>query len=239
MSIQSPNLLLACLSSESRERLTSFCTPVSLPLKTLLYEAEIDPHYGYFMTSGFASVVTSVTDGGSAEVGLIGREGLVGALHLLGPAKIPTRCFIQLEGAALRIPLSELRRVFRSSEEIRDRILELVQEQALSLGQIAGCHRLHTAEERLARWLLMAQDRVQSNDLYLTQEFLAMMLGARRTTVTVVAGTLQESGLIEYRRGNVKILNRENLIAAACECYQVVSDLYQNLYARSWGKATS
>jgi CRP-like cAMP-binding protein len=124
-----------------------------------------------------------------------------------------------------------LRQAFRSSEEIRDRILEFVQEQTFSLGQIAGCHRLHRAEERLARWLLMAQDRVQSDYLYFTQEFLAMMLGARRTTVTVVAGALQESGLIEYRRGHVKILNRENLAAAACECYQVISELYKNLYA--------
>jgi CRP-like cAMP-binding protein len=144
-----------------------------------------------------------------------------------------------LEGSALRIPLSELRKAFRSSEEIRDRILEFVQEHALGLGQIAGCHRLHGAEERLARWLLMAQDRVQSDYLYFTQEFLAMMLGARRTTVTVVAGTLQESGLIEYRRGHVKILNRENLVSAACECYQVVSALYKNLYARSWTDANA
>ena len=232
MSRETTNLLLSSLSAESREHLMDISKPVALPLKTPLYEAEETPPYAYFMTSGIASIVTTVADGGTAEVGLIGREGVVGALHLLGPAPVPTRCFIQLEGTGRRIALSELRKMFRSSQEIRDRLLEFVQEQALSLGQIAGCHRLHEAEERLARWLLMAQDRTQSDVLNFTQEFLAMMLGARRTTVTMVAGALQESGLIEYRRGRVKILSRDNLEAAACDCYQIMKQLYASLYQR-------
>ena len=206
--------------------------PVPLPLRTSLYEAEETPAYAYFLTSGIASVVTTVADGGTAEVGLIGREGVVGVLHIIGPAPVPSRCFMQLEGTGRRISFSELRKAFRSSPEIHDRLLEFVQEQALSLGQIAGCHRLHEAEERLARWLLMAQDRTESDVLNFTQEFLAMMLGARRTTVTMVAGALQQSGLIEYRRGRVKILSRENLEAAACDCYQVIKQLYASLYQR-------
>ena len=108
-----------------------------------------------------------------------------------------------------------MRQAYRSSEEIRDRILEFVQEQTISTNQIAGCNRLHEAEERLARWLLMAQDRTQSDVLNFTQEFLAMMLGARRTTVTLIAGALQKAGLIEYQRGHVKIIDRVNLEAAA------------------------
>jgi CRP-like cAMP-binding protein len=229
---QTTNLLLSALSPESRELLMDASTAVPLPLRTPLYEAEETPAYAYFMTSGVASVVTTVTDGGTAEVGLIGREGVVGAFHLLGPAPVPTSCFIQLAATGRRIPLSELHKAFQSSPEIRQRLLEFVQAETLSLGQIAACQRLHEAEERLARWLLMAQDRVQSDALSFTQEFLAMMLGARRTTVTVVAGSLQQSGLIEYRRGHVKILNREDLEAAACQCYQVSKGLYNNLYKR-------
>jgi CRP-like cAMP-binding protein len=224
------NLFLSSLSPSSREQLIAASTSVQLPLKAPLYEAEQTPAYAYFLTSGIASVVTAMPDGGTAEVGLIGSEGLVGSFHLLGPAPVSTDCFIQLEATALRIPLRHLQKAFRSSEEIRDRVLEFVQSQALSLGQLAGCHRLHEAEERLARWLLMAQDRVQSDDLYFTQEFLAMMLGSRRTTVTVVAGELQRRGLIEYRRGHVKILDRKALEAAACDCYQIIKQLYVDLY---------
>jgi CRP-like cAMP-binding protein len=227
------NLFLLSLSDESREFLLARTTPVPLPLKTSLYEAEETPPYAYFLTSGIASVVTTMADGGTAEVGLIGREGIVGSFHLLGPAPVSTHCFIQLEATALRIPLIELKKAFRSSEEIRERILEFVQEQALGVSQLAGCQRLHEAEQRLARWLLMAQDRTQSEQLNFTQEFLAMMLGAQRTTVTMVAGSLQRAGLIEYQRGKVKILNREELEAAACDCYKITKHLYANLYKQN------
>jgi CRP-like cAMP-binding protein len=224
------NLLLASLSSKSRDLLLSLCKSVALPVRTSLYEAEVTPRFAYFMTSGIASVVTTMTEGGTAEVVVIGSEGLVGSLHILGDSPVQTRCFMQLEGSALKIPLSELLKMFRSEEEIRDRILEFVQQQALAVGQIAGCNRLHGAEERLARWLLMVHDRVGADVLDLTQEFLAEMLGAQRTTVTMIAGMLQESGLIEYRRGRVRIVNRKMLEEAACDCYQVTKRLYQGLY---------
>lgn len=227
---QSANLFINSLSSNSRESLLKRCVEVDLPLRKSLYEAETTPNYAYFITSGIASVVTAMQDGGTAEVGLIGREGIVGSFHLLGPAKVSTSCFIQLTATALRMPFTDLLQSFRSNEEIRDRILEFVQEQAVSLSQLAGCHRLHEAEERLSRWLLMAQDRTQSDILEFTQEFLAMMLGAKRTTVTVVAGALQRRGLIEYQRGRVRIINRENLEAAACDCYKITKNLYANLY---------
>lgn len=230
MSIQATNLFLAVLSSDARDSLLRHTLAVTLPVKTSLYKADEIPAYAYFITSGLASVVAVSKDGGTAEVAVTGREGLVGSLHLLGPAPISTEAFMQLDGAGLRIPLDELRKVFRSSEEVRDRILEFVQEQALSVSQIAGCNRLHEAEARLARWLLMVQDRTQSDLLHFTQEFLAMMLGAQRTTVTMVAGGLQRSGLIEYHRGQVKILSRQNLEDAACDCYQVTKNLYHNLY---------
>ncbi len=178
-------------------------------------------------------MVTPMLDGGTAEVEVIGNEGLAGSFHLLGSAPVPTSCFMQLGGSGLRVDLSELRNKFRTSDEIRGRILEFVQEQALTVSQMAGCNRLHEAEARLSRWLLMAQDRVQSDTLNLTQEFLAEMLGTQRTTVTTVAGILQRSGLIEYRQGVVKILDRENLVHAACDCYRIAKKLHTDLYQNS------
>jgi CRP-like cAMP-binding protein len=230
MASENTNLFLSSLSPESREQITSRATQLALPLRTSLYEAEQTPFHAYFLTSGIASVVTSMADGGTAEVGLIGSEGIVGSFHLLGPAPVSTSCFMQLEGSGLRVSLADLKEAFRSSEEIRERVLEFVQEQALSVSQLAGCQRLHEAEQRLARWLLMAQDRIHSPVLTFTQEFLAMMLGAQRTTVSSVAGALQRNGLIEYRRGSVKILDRDNLEAAACDCYRITKNLYANLY---------
>ncbi|AXC11989.1 hypothetical protein ACPOL_2676 [Acidisarcina polymorpha] len=233
MFVQSSNLLLSSLSAECRDALLANCTAVPLPIKTPLYDANRTPVYAYFMTSGIASVVASTQSGATVEVGVIGHEGIVGSFHILGPAPVSTVSFIQLEGTGLKIPLIELRKAFRSSEEIRDRILEFIQEQALTVSQIAGCNRFHEFDQRLARWLLMAQDRTKSSVLNFTQEFLAMMLGAQRTTVTSVAGGLQERGLIEYRRGHVRILDRERLEAAACDCYQITKQLHANLYKRA------
>ena len=159
MSLPKTNLFLESLSAESRDLLVKQCVEIDLPLRKSLYEAENIPRYAYFLTSGIASVVAAMDDGSTAEVGLIGREGVVGSFHLLGPANVSTNCFIQLEGSSLRIPFGGLVHAFRSNEEIRDRALEFVQEQAISLSQLAGCNRLHESEERLARWLLMAQDR--------------------------------------------------------------------------------
>jgi CRP-like cAMP-binding protein len=132
---------------------------------------------------------------------------------------------MQLGGGGLRIPAGDLRKAIRTSEEINGHLLEYVQGEAMILSQVAACHRLHDAEERLSRWLLMAQDSVQTDVLELTQEFLADMLGSRRATVTLVAGTLQRSGLIEYHRGRVKILDRMRLEDAACDCYRVIRHL--------------
>lgn len=228
------NRFLESLSFQSRESLVSRSTSVRLPIRSSLYAAEAVPEYAYFITSGMASLVASMADGKSAEVGVIGNEGIVGAFQLLGPAPLPTECFIQITATALRLRFSDLRTAFRSSEEIRDRVLEVVQEQSLCLSQLAGCNRLHEQEERLARWLLMMQDRTQTDVMEITQEFLAQMLGAKRTTVTVVASALQRDGLIEYKRGKIRILDRARLEAAACGCYLVMSNLYVNLYKHPW-----
>ena len=234
MADQPGNLFLNSLAEQSRGLLLSKASHVSLPLRTSLYKPEETPGFAYFLTSGIASLVTSSAEGNTAEVGIVGREGLIGAIHILGPARVSTDCFIQIEGAGYRLPLAELRNAFRASPEIHARVLEFVQYQGITLAQVAGCHRLHEAEERLARWLLMAQDRVQTEELALTQDFLGMMLGARRTTVTMVAGALQRSGLIEYHRGRVKILIRENLEAAACDCYPIIKEVTEELYHRDF-----
>lgn len=226
------SLFLKSLSPDDRKLVLIHCRPVSLRLHTVLYEPGETPDYAYLITTGFASVVTSMPDGATVEVGVIGREGVAGSIHLLGPSVISTRCLMQLEGTGLAIPLTRLAALFAQSPSIRGRLLEFVQGQAASLGQIAACHRLHLAEERLARWLLMVHDRVESDVLDLTQEFLADMLGSRRTTVTKAAGILEQAGAIEFRRGHIRIVDRQKLVGAACVCYPVVQSLLTRLYGR-------
>jgi hypothetical protein len=168
-------------------------------------------------------------EGEAAEVGLVGREGMAEALHLLGPGHVQTNCFMQIAGTGLRMRFIDFEHIFRRDEAVRGTVLRYVQFQSLVLSQIAACNRLHEVEERLARWLLMVSDRIGDSELRLTQEFLSQMLGARRSTVTLVAGTLQRSGLIEYSRGEVKILDRAGLERAACECYRITYDAWQRL----------
>src|SRR6195952_1677154 len=226
----SNNLFLDSLSPESRELLKSISKAVSLPLGTVLYEPEVIPDYAYLLTSGIASTITKTRNGDSAEVGLIGHEGLVGSLQLLGPAPVPAESMIQIDATAFRISLREFRKIFLASEEIRTRLLEFVQNEALTIIQIAGCHRLHGTEERMCRGLLMVQDRVQTDEIKLTHSFLALMLGIRRPTVTLVARSLQKRGFLELRRGFFKVVDRPKMEADACECYQTVRQLYANLY---------
>jgi CRP-like cAMP-binding protein len=204
--------------------------PVTLPVGAVIARPGEVPEYVHFMTSGITSVVTFMANGNGAEVQLIGREGLVEGISLIGPATAPTNAFVQVEGTALRMKFSEFRKELFASELLLHRVLESVQCQAFILSQLAACNGLHEIEQRLARWLLMVQDRVGSHTFYLTQEFLAEMIGARRTSVTVAAGGLQKRGLIEYRRGHITIADREGLQAAACECYPIVYGLTLNLY---------
>jgi len=231
MASHSTNLFLSSLSRGTFDRIASVSTQVELPLHTVLYEEEVTPRYAYFLTSGLASIVTPMSNGESVEVGFIGHEGVVGGLHLLGPAPLSTRCMMQLSGTALRIPYSILQKEFQDSTEILNRMLEFVQQQAIMASQIAGCNRLHGSEQRLIRWLLTAQDRTQSSDLKFTHQYLAEMIASQRTTVTVIARDLQERGFIRYSRGTVHIMDREGLEKAACDCYAINKRLYNDLYA--------
>jgi CRP-like cAMP-binding protein len=235
MSSQPTSLFLSGLSSASRSTLVSESIAVEIPLHAVLLEAGHLPHHAYFLTSGLASIVTSMRNGETAEVGFIGHEGIVGGLQLLGPTAPPTRCMMQLAGTGLKLSFAVLQRMFHGSEEIRTRVLELVQEQTSVLSQIAGCNRLHSAEQRLTRWLLMARDQTQSEVLKFTQEYLSEMIGTQRTTVTVLAGALQERHLIRYTRGTIRILDGPGLEAITCDCYAIIKRLYDNLYRRDPG----
>jgi CRP-like cAMP-binding protein len=226
------NLLLESLSPKFRASLESRMSAVVLAAREVIYEPDQTPRFAHFLTSGVASIVGTMANGASAEVGIWGKEGLVECLHLLGHAHIPTRCFMQIEGTALRMPFGELQKEFRENEELRECILQSVQSQGAILGQLAACNRLHEAEERLARWFLMVRDRIENDTFYLTQEFLASMLGSRRTTVTAAAGALQRKGLIRYSRGRIHIVDAAGLEKEACECYATVRELYQNFYSR-------
>ena len=230
MPVPSSNFLLEALPAAERTALMAKLEAVPLPVEPVLFEADAQPRYIHFVTSGIASVVTAMSSGGAVEVGLMGREGLPGSIFLLGNQTGFTRCFMQVAGTGLRMRFKQFEQEFYSNPALLRRVLQHVQHDALILAQLSACNRLHEAEERLARWLLMLQDRLGVPDLPLTQEFLSEMLGTRRSTVTMTAGALQRSGLIEYERGHIRILNRQKLEDTACECYPIVQKLYKNLY---------
>jgi CRP-like cAMP-binding protein len=230
---QPSNLLLAALNPSYRAALLARMRTVTLSPREILYETDETPKYVHFLTSGVASIVVSMANGASTEVGIWGREGLVESFHLLGDARIPNRCIVHMECSALRMPFKELQKEFHENEELRDCVLQGVQSQCAILAQLAACNRLHEAEHRLARWLLMVRDRMESDTFLLTQEFLAVMLGARRTTVTAAAGELQRRGLIQYSRGRIQLKDTAALESVACECYPIVRELYASFYCGS------
>jgi CRP-like cAMP-binding protein len=224
------NRLLDNLSAGLRSELLALCKRVELPAGTVLYEPGEMPRYADFLLSGVASAAVSAADGRIAEVGITGREGVVGAMEVLGPEPGPTHCSIQIEGRSLRMGFEEFRWQFRRSEELRDRVLEFVQLQALTLAQLAACNRLHGAEQRLARWLLMRRDRTGSDVVPTTHEMLSLVLGTRRPAITLCAAELKRKGLIEGRRGEVRIIAGQGLEAVACQCYPIARTALTALY---------
>ena len=203
---------------------------VAIPIRTSLYEPAESPKYIHFLTSGIASIVTTMRNGETTEVGTVGREGAPQGLHALGCAALPTRCFMQIGGTGLRMDFKVFERLLEKDEALRKAILAYAQYHALMLGQMAGCNRLHEVEPRLARWFLMIRDRTGDLLLKLTQEFVGQMIGSQRTTVGSVAGSLQERGLIEYARGIVRIVDPIGLENVSCECYHVTRTLLSGLY---------
>jgi CRP-like cAMP-binding protein len=194
---------------------------VFLPLRThdVLNEAGAPIQHVYFMNSGLASVLNVMEDGKSVEVGLMGKEGFVGLPLTVGFKSSPSRVIVQIAGSSYRLNANALMELLRKCRTLEKRLHRFSQVLAAQASQIAACNRLHEVDERLARWLLMSRDRIGSDLVPLTQEFLAHMLGTRRSSVTVAASILQSADLIRYTRGQVNIVDPEGLEEAACECY--------------------
>ncbi|HXO03667.1 MAG TPA: Crp/Fnr family transcriptional regulator [Stellaceae bacterium] len=216
---QIKNRLLAGLPPEDLAQLIEHLEPVALPKKQILYEVGAPLEHIYFIEEGLASVLTTMEDGASSEVGMVGPEGLIGVSALLGGSLSAQHVVMQLPGRGHHIPATRCKSVFDQSPRVRAVLLRFIEDLLNLSSQTAGCNRLHTVEQRSARWLLMASDRVDSNVLPLTQEFLAAMLGVRRSGVSEAASELQRSGLIRYRRGEITIIDRAGLEKTACECY--------------------
>ena len=192
---------------------------VRLKLQQLMHEAGETLKSVYFCNSGMFSILNVMPDGKSVEVGLIGKEGVSGTPVVAGFRTSHTRAVVQADATAFRMDVDSLRTLLPKCPTLERQMHRYAQLLAVQVTQIAACNRLHEVNERLARWLLMTQDRVGSEHLPLTQEFLAQMLGTRRSSVTVSAGTLQKAGLIAYTRGHVTIHDRRKLEEAACDCY--------------------
>jgi CRP-like cAMP-binding protein len=222
------NFILRALPPE----LTAFrakLTAVSLPTRTTIYEPHVVPKFAHFLTSGVASVTTSMKDGGMVETGMWGHEGLIECMHLGCSDCVPSRCFMQIGGTALRMPYDDLQRDYEALPPLREVIQHSIQIQALIQGQLVACKGLHEIQERLARRLLMLQDRVQGDELRITHESVGQMLGSSRSSISLAAGVLQRRGLIGYQRGCLHILDRQRLESAACECYSVIRSLSERL----------
>src|ERR1035438_2712996 len=197
---------------------------VFLPLRTrdVLNEVGEPIRYVYLMNSGLASVLNVMADGKSVEVGLTGKEGFVGVPLIVGFTTSALRVVVQIEGSAFRLSASALIELLKKCRTLKTRMHRYSQQLAAQSSQVAACNLLHEVDERLARWLLMSQDRIGSELVPLTQEFLAHMLGTRRSSVIVAASILQQAGLIKYTRGELNIVNRKGLEDAACECYRTL-----------------
>jgi CRP-like cAMP-binding protein len=223
MGAEYKNLILSCLPRAEIARLRPNLEPLILPQNKDLSLPGEKALYGYFLEEGMASIVVTMRNGVSVEVGILGHEGLVGLPILFGTGHIPTHTFMQIPGSGFRIRAQALKAEFDRTGTFRAQCGRYFQSQLVQVSNSAACNRVHNIEERLARWLLLCQDKTTLKRLPLTHEFLAQMLGTGRATVSLAAGILQRSKLIVYSRGKVDILDRKGLEGAACECYKAVS----------------
>lgn len=223
------NLILSRLPETQLTALSKYLVPVDLPLGMLLSEPNQPLEYAYFPLVGLISTDAMTSSGESVEVGLIGREGVVGLAGLLGHSQMQHSVQIQGSGSGLRIRMSILREEFLKCGVLAQSVYDCIYLQMVQASQSVLCNRLHAVDARLARWLLTSADRSECEQLMLTQEFLAQMLGSRRSTVTVAAGELQRRGMIGYKRGKIRISDRPKLEAASCECYSIVKSAYRRV----------
>jgi CRP-like cAMP-binding protein len=223
------NRILDALPPEDYERLAAHLQPVSFTLGQVLYHPEQRIDYLYFPLGSMISTVSRLSDGTSVEVGVTGFEGVLGIPALLGVAESPHDCMVQLPDGAIKVKVEAMKSEFKRGGALHDLLLRYTQSLILMTSQLATCNRAHTVGERLARWLLMTQDRCPLDVLPLTQEFLAMMLGTRRAGVTNAAILLQAAGVINYRRGHITITDRHGLEVSACECYSILKKDFDRL----------
>ena len=228
-SVIAPNRLLAALPCADRQRMLAGCEPVELAFAERLTEPGELIRYIYFPTGSYISLIKPTRSGASLEVGLVGDEGMLGTSLVLGVTVSPLLALVQGEGASLRMHAQQFCDELNLSPPLQillKRYLYVVMGQ---LAQTSACTRFHVVEARLARWLLMTHDRAHQNHIYATHEFLAYMLGVRRVGVTKAASSLQQQKLISYSRGNIAILDRPGLEAAACSCYQADKTTYAQM----------
>lgn len=223
------NHLIELLPREDRLRLLSICEPVQLELSEILSKHGEHTHHVYFPTNSFISLLTQRDDTPPLEVGMVGREGMVGAQLVLGAETAPLQAIVQGAGAAWRIDAVSFQRELTRSAALQQCLHHYIYVLMTQLTASATCLRFHKIGPRLARWLLMSQDRAHADSFHVTQEFLAYMLGVRRVGITVAASAMQRAGLIEYRRGELTVLNRGKLEAAACSCYTADGRTYNAL----------
>ena len=219
------NSILRALSRKDGQRLVVHNKQVKLKYGDILSEPGKKLRYVYFPNSGIISLLTPVAGHASVEVGLVGREGMAGMALFLGVGVSPVRMLVQGAGTAMRIEAVAFGQELKRNPLLRDALNRYLYEFMVQVGQTTGCNRFHKIGERLARWLLMTHDRIDSDEFLLTQEFLAHMLGVRRAGVTLAARDLQKKKLIRYSRGNLTIINRKGLERAACGCYRAVNKL--------------
>lgn len=223
------NRLLAALPSEDCARLLPQLMPVTWALGDVLYEPDRAIGYLYFPTTAIVSLVYTMVDGATAEMGMVGNEGVVGIALFMGGNTTPNRAVVQVAGDAFRLAATVLHAEFQRGGALQLELLRYTQALITQISQTAVCNRLHPLNERLCRWLLLTFDRVPTAEVPMTHELLAHMLGVRRESITAAARHLQEMHLIRYGRGHITLLDRHGLEATVCECYRVVKNEYTRL----------
>jgi CRP-like cAMP-binding protein len=218
------NHILMRLSPEESARMRPSMQLTALSLGQVLYEAGVSVNHVYFPTTSVVSCLYTTHNGATAGMALAGNDGVIGVAKFLGGDTLPHRALVQIGGHAIKVPAGILQAEFARGGQLQHMLLRYTQALLTQISQTAVCNRLHSVEERLCRWLLLCQDRVNSSEIHMTQENIAHLLGGRRESVTVAAGHLQDQGLIYYSRGHIEILEREGLELIACECYRIVAD---------------
>jgi CRP-like cAMP-binding protein len=227
------NVLLGSLPASEREFLLPHLEPVRFLLGKTIYEPGEHVNYCYFPTSSVVSLLYTTCEGSTAEMGLVGNDGVAGVAAFLGGESTCSRAVVALAGEAFRLPAKPLQQAFAHPGPLQNLLLRYTQALFTQVSQTAVCNRLHSVEQRLCRWLLLCHDRKNRSDLLMTQELIAHMLGGRRESVTVAAGHLQDAGMIHYCRGRISIVDRQRLEASVCECYRIVEDEVDRLFGRN------